>query len=253
MNTSFSSADIKEFLSFPFKDEKWGSKLLIATLLAFFGFLIFPIFLLSGYIYEIMRRMIVERESPSLPEWDAWGDYLVNGFRVWVAGIVYSLPTLLFMLPYIAMMFIMPWLTESSGPNVLPVVMMFFSFGLMGIGMAVSIVAWIFFVPALGHMAAKDELKAAFRIKEFWPVLRNNLVGYLLSFIIYLGLMYVVMFVSQIFVLTVVLCVLYPVVLTVSTTYLYLVTGALFAHAYVEGVENTAVKESALLEESTAE
>lgn len=253
MTSSFTTTNLKELISFPFQDEKWASKLFIAVLLVFFSFLIFPAFVLGGYIYEIMRRMIVERQPPSLPEWDDWGEYLVNGFRVWAVSIIYSLPALLFMLPYAGMMFVMPWITNSSDSGALPVLMMFFSFGLMGIGILLSFVAWVFLLPGLGHMIAKGEFNAAFRIKEFWPVLRNNLVGYILSFVIYMGLMYVIMAVSQILMFTIILCVLYPIVLVISTTYLSVVVSALFAQAYVDGVENTAAKEAALLEEPAAE
>ena len=246
MHTTLTSADLKQFLTFPFKDEKWASKLGIAALLAFFSFLIFPLFILMGYIYEIMRRIVVERESPSMPVWDDWGEYLINGLKMCGAAMVYSIPGLLFFIPYILMTFGLPFVS-NSGADLDPVmgVVMVLMFLLMGLAFLFSVLAGVVLAPGWGHLVAKGEFAAAFRIREFWPVLRNNFVGYLLSMIIVVGLSYVVAFASQLLILTIIFCVFYPIVLIVSSVYTYLVMGALFARAYVDGVENLAAKKSA--------
>lgn len=251
MTTSFTTVNLKDVLSFPFRDEKWVSKLLIASLLMFFSFLIFPGFIFMGYIYEIMRRVIVEREEPSLPEWDEWGDYLANGFQMWAVSALYMLPALVFAIPYLVVFTGLPWIADNSELAGFSVLLIFGSFALGAFGTLVMLAAQVLLVPAWGHMVAKGDFKAAFRLKEFLPVLRNNLVGYLLSVIIYIGLMYIVMFVSQLLVITIILCVLYPFVLIISSIYLSVVMSALLAQAYVDGVENTAAKEAALLAAAT--
>jgi hypothetical protein len=238
---------LKAFLSFPFKDEKWASKLGIAVLLTFLGFLVFPLFILMGYIYEIMRRIIVDRESPSMPEWDDWNEYLANGFKMWGAAMIYSIPGLAFFIPYMLMTFGLP-LLSNSGADLDPVmgIVMILMFLLMGLGFLFSMLGWVILAPGWGHMVARGEFAAAFRIREFWPVLRYNLVGYLLTFIIYMGLLYTLGFASQLLVFTIVLCVFSPLVMLASSVYLYLVIGALFARAYVDGAENAAAKEATL-------
>ena len=248
MSTSFTSTDLKQVLSFPFKDEKWASKLGIAALLSLLGFLIFPALILGGYVYEIMRRVIVQREAPSLPEWDDWGGYLVNGFKMMGVALIYSIPSLLMMIPYMGLTFGLPFLTANGSDVewvVFPAIMLMFL--LMGLGMLLMFLAWVFLLPGWGHMIAKDDFAAAFRIREFWPVLRNNLIGYFLSFVIYMGLMYVVMAVSQILMLTVIFCIFYPIALVVSSVYLSMVMGGLFAQAYMDGVEAAGAKEAALV------
>lgn len=245
MTSTFTTSNLKEVFSFPFKDENWVTKHIYLVLLTFFSFLLFPGIIIMGYVYEIMRRVIVQGEAPSMPEWDDWGEFLVNGLKMWGVSLIYSLPSLLFMGPYLFMMIAMPILTQNPDTEVLGIFLFLGSMFLMFLGIFVSLVVWIFLPPAWGHMVAKGEFGAAFRIKEFWPVLRNNLVGYFLSIVLYFGLIYLVSMFAQLLVITVVLCLLYPIVLAWSSVYMLLVGGGMFAQAYVEGAEITAAKAEA--------
>lgn len=73
------------------EDEQWVSKLLIGAVLAFFAFLILPIFLLIGYMVAVTRQVKNHKELP-LPDWDNWSDMFRDGIVVWVAQLVYTLP-----------------------------------------------------------------------------------------------------------------------------------------------------------------
>jgi hypothetical protein len=54
--------------------------------------LIIPVFILSGYGYRIMKRVIVDGQPPELPEWDDWGGLIKDGLCIYGAGLIYSLP-----------------------------------------------------------------------------------------------------------------------------------------------------------------
>lgn len=73
------------------EDEQWVSKLLIGAVVAFFSFLILPIFLLIGYMVAVTRQVKNHKELP-LPEWDNWSDMFRDGIIVWAAQLVYTLP-----------------------------------------------------------------------------------------------------------------------------------------------------------------
>ena len=81
MSQSFSSEDLKQLFAFPFQDPRWQNKFLIGSLVVFAGFIIplIPFFFVYGYMAQIMRRIIVEKGEPFLPEWDDWGKLFVDG------------------------------------------------------------------------------------------------------------------------------------------------------------------------------
>ena len=112
MASQFTTENLKRVFAFPFEDDEWSAKLMIWVLLSFGSILIVPVLFVTGYQYEIMRRIIVDRTGPSLPEWDDWGRLLKNGARYWGVSLVYLLPTFLVLgVPFfVAMMFL-----ESGG------------------------------------------------------------------------------------------------------------------------------------------
>ena len=78
------------------EDEKWVSKLLIGAVMAYLGFLIIPVFILSGYSVEILENVANGSVRP-LPEWDDFfGPKLRKGLNVFVIRFVYALPLIVF-------------------------------------------------------------------------------------------------------------------------------------------------------------
>jgi len=85
--------DLAQILTFPFQDQDWLKKFLIASLLVLFSFIpVIPLVLLLGYAAEIIRRIAVDHESPSLPEWDDLSLYFNEGIRLFGVGAVYMVP-----------------------------------------------------------------------------------------------------------------------------------------------------------------
>jgi len=82
--------DVGRSFSFVFSDPRWVSKLLIAGLMVLIP--IFGWFALIGYCSRITRLVATTGTDLPLPEWDAFGDLFVDGFKVAAAGFVWSLP-----------------------------------------------------------------------------------------------------------------------------------------------------------------
>jgi hypothetical protein len=100
--------DPAQILTFPSQDQAWLKKFLITSALVFFSFIL--VVLLLGYAAEIIRRIAMDHESPSLPEWDDFNE----GFRFFGVGAVYLIPeTLLFVIGYVGI-FILVLLMESG-------------------------------------------------------------------------------------------------------------------------------------------
>jgi hypothetical protein len=248
MTTQFTSQYLEELFTFPFQDEKWLSKFLIFVILILTSFLIIPGFILGGYFYEIMRRIIVDQQGPSLPDWENAGGYLQNGFKLFLVGFVYTLPGLVFMLlAFLSFSFLPLTMTETFPENE---IFFFISFlggmGLMLFGALVGLVMQFFSLVGIGHMIAHGETGAAFRIREWWPIFRNNLGGYALSYLLLIGASWIIGIVSQFLMMTLILCVLLPVLYPAVYAYLGLLGSAVFGQAYRDGAEASRTQEKQL-------
>jgi len=238
------TTDISQVLAFPFKDEAWVKKLAIASVLIFVSFIpVFPVVLLLGYLAEIIRRIVVDQEPPSLPEWDDLNSFFQDGFRLFGAGALYMIPsTLLIVLGY-ASIFIPVVIVDALGVSdgegvVLMIAGNLAGFGLMGIGIMFSMATGLILPVAGTHAAVKKDFAAAFKFGEIWNIFKANWSGFLVAFLIVIGGSIVMYYGSYFLVVTVILCCLYPFTLCMSTAYLALVGSALVADAYRVGVMN---------------
>ena len=93
---------------------------------------------------------------------------------------------------------------------------------------------------AIGHAIARKEFAAAFRVREWWPILRANLGGFILNFALIVGLTMALSVLYQVLYVTVVLCCLIPVVMSVTTFYNSIVSLTLCARAYRTGMQKLA-------------
>ena len=176
--------DIGKAFTFVFDDDRWVTKLLIAAAIALVGLALFWLVipailafaLLGGYGLEITRR-VIKGSSPVLPEWEDWGALLIDGFKVWVIGIVYALPLIILsfcLSPVIAV------LGDSSEGLA----------GLLGSGLSClsflwSIVVGLFTPAALAFFIVEDDLGAAFRFGDIFNFVRDNFSTYLIALVIY--------------------------------------------------------------------
>ena len=174
--------------------------------------------------------------------WQDWGALLSDGFRAWVISLVFFLPGVIVLVGGYAVYFA-SFLSMSSAsgyesdagivlPFLIGVASMFIGLGLSTL---LFVVASILFPAALAHFAAEDRFAAAFQIGTWWRVLRSNLLGFLIAWIIVVGLMGVIYFVSLSAYFTLVLICLLPILLLPAYFYLMLVGASLFGEVYAEG------------------
>lgn len=240
METAFTTDNLKKLLVFPFQDKHWIIKFILAFVFSWLGIFIIPYWFVLGYFYEIKRRVIVDREPPALPEWDEWENLLKNGLRLFGVGFLYNLPAFILMvLPQFIFFFMIP-LAERSGFEdfFLPFVGMPLIWVLMGVAMLGLFASSFFMIIAAAHMVAKDEFAAAFRIKEWWPLFRKNASGFILSFVLIMGIYFLATFVSQMLIFSIVFCFVFPFAMTFAMIYVQIIGSVLFAQAYNEGVDH---------------
>jgi len=248
-------------LSYPFKDPRWKSKLGLGVLLTLAGMFVpvIPYLFIIGYGYQILHRLIVERGDLYLPEWDDWGKYLKDGWRLFAVWFVYTLPALLIslvgVLAYIGM-FAAMIKAEASGNDEAAIIPMFITMAALFLSIALSMLlamaAALVIAPASAHTVAEASFSAGFDFTGWWKVFKANLGGFFLALVIVMGLMGIVYLLSYIFYMTIVLmCMLFILPILVSF-YIMLVGCAMTGLAYREGTDRLAAIDDTPVENETA-
>lgn len=176
--------DFAKAITYVFEDRRWLTKIGIAA-----GILLVPIlnFSITGYAVEIIRRLM-RRESEVLPEWDNLGQHFMDGIKLWVVGVVYSLPLLLliclFLLPIIPQLLL--GTQDEDIRNFLS------GFGLLALvcgGLILFLYSLFlsFLYPAImSQYASYNSIGACLRIGEIWKMIAQDVGGYIT---IWLGLL----------------------------------------------------------------
>lgn len=231
--------DLNHLFFFPFENaearKRFGLGVLVS--LAAFFIPILPYFVLNGYLMRIIRQ-VVNGEKPHLPAWEDWETLFKDGAKLFAVRLIYTLPLVLFMLPIFAIFFALPFLAETSQNAEALIGLAFLPLGLMMTCLMPFFLALMIILPAAEvHVAVTGEFSAGFRIKEWWPIFRKNLGGFIVAFLIYYGLSLMMTFVLQFLMLTVVFICLLPIFTPAYALYLMTLMYTTFAQAYREGRE----------------
>ena len=234
---------LKPYFRFPFASRDAtnrflaGSGLFLASLFIPFVPALFGL----GYCVQILRRT-GGGEVPSMHAWTDWGALLKDGFRGWAIAFLYFLPgAATFMLGFAAYFVSFIPLMRSSGADsdgglavllLLGMGTMFLSFA---VGSLLFILASIPLPVALAHYAFEDRFAAAFQVRQWWPILRRNLLGVLIAWVVVLGLMGVVWFASLAAYYTFILICLLGLLMMPAYFYVLLVGSAIYGDLYAEG------------------
>lgn len=246
MTNGFTTSNIKQVLTYPFKDPKWVGKCLIGLAMAVGGCIIpiLPGLILMGYFYQIMDRVLNENGDPYLPEWADFGKMLSDGWRLFCVYFLYMLPGFLAMTVGMAAYFGSVIYMASQDANTVNPAMGLVVLGCMGImmlcmmvSMVLMMAAFLILPPALCHTVKKGKFSAGFAIGEWWQVLKANFGGFMIALLIVMGMFTAIYMLSMIFYMTLVLFCLMYVVALVGGFYIGLVFYGLFPLVYREGLE----------------
>lgn len=176
--------DIGKSFGYVFDDDQWITKLLIAAAILALGLLfswmlLIPLILagllLGGYGIEITRR-VINSASPVLPEWDNWGELLIDGVKAWVIGVIYALPIII-----IGLCLSLPIGIAAEDAEAVS----------SGLGAFMSclnllwgIVMGLLLPAAIALFVARGEVSAAFRFGDVINLVRENFGTYLIVLVI---------------------------------------------------------------------
>lgn len=233
--------------TFPFKDPQWKKKAFIGVLVGAMGFFIpvIPWILLAGYLGEILASA-ANGDEPALPEWDDIKRFFGTGVKIVGAVLASIFPGILLMLMGVLTMMGPVFLfmgseTANNRTFLLPL-----TFGLVGGAIVVlAIIYWLFvglLLPVmLTTMLVDGEFKTLFDFRRWWPIFKGNLSGFILSYVLVMGVVMVVSYIAQLMWFTIVLICLMPILYAAVIYYVGLVGAVLFGQAYLIGERKQSV------------
>jgi hypothetical protein len=102
--------DFGTAFGFVFEDEEWIKKVLLGALI-----LLIPIvgqLVVFGYGIAVIRNVKAGNPRP-LPSWNEFAEHLSDGFKYWVATMIYAIPILLLLCP-LALISLLPALSGGN-------------------------------------------------------------------------------------------------------------------------------------------
>lgn len=248
MTEAMATTPLRSVFQFPLKGPNWLSRFAIGCALILAGSFIpiIPMIFVCGYALQVMRQAI-DGQDLVLPEWENWGKLGIDGLRATVVGLVYLLPGMLVMVGGMVLYFVgmIAFTTASAaaeragetmgtvaGLGLLTTLAIFFLS--LAAGPVLLLVGAVPLPAALANMVAHDKTQAAFHLRQLWPFVRVNKLGYLIAWVIIAGLAYIMSLVIMVAYYSIVLCCLIPILIAPVSFYLSLVGAALFGQTYRE-------------------
>lgn len=237
--------NIQDTLLFPVRDAEARKQFLIACgiMLAAFIIPILPTLVVMGYSAKIMRDVIEERKSPSMPAWQGsnLSDLFMDGLRLYGAQMVLMLP--LFLLMGCGMISIFGGsigfaaIAEDGSEAFGTLGMMFFVLGIaiMMLFSILSLPYGIIVSAALPHVATKRSFQAVFEFREWFAIFRKALGQFILGYAIIMLASFIFVIIMQIAMMTIILTCIVPFIMIPYMAYQLIVMNTVFAQAYVIG------------------
>ncbi len=204
--------DVGLAFTFPFQDEEWVTKLILASVILLIPVL--GVIVVLGWSLAISRG-VIKGEAQPLAGWADFADLLTIGFKAFIISLVYALPIIIISIPFglIAAMFedAEGWIAFAS--------ICFSCFSIL-----YGLVLAFIYPAAMGELAATDDMGAALNPTRIMELVRKAPNAYVLTFLATIGVSFLAGF-------GVLLCIV-GVLFTMA--YAYAVYGHLFGQAYLE-------------------
>jgi len=164
---------ISDSMRYPSTDWK---KIIILGLLFMFSFLIVPLFLLYGYVFRVIKASLAGFEG--LPDYEEWGEMLVDGIKLFLVKIIYMLPAIIIGI-YSIFMFAMAlhtfsYLNPATAINPTVIYSLIWGSAALGIGFAIiySLLVYPIMAVGIGNMAFYNgDLGSAFKLGDIFSTI----------------------------------------------------------------------------------
>lgn len=231
---------VSDSLKYP--SSNW-SKVVILGVLFLISILIIPLFLALGYMFRVVKATLAGIDE--LPAFEEWGEMLVEGIKLFLVYLIYSLPAIIIgIFSFISLwssVSSITYITQASGGTLTPE--MFFSIfsgtalvGLIFAGLY-SLVIYPIMAVAIGNMAYYNgDFGAAFRFREILSTISEiGWVDLIIWYIVVILVGGVIAFVGSIIGIIPILG--WIAILLIVYPYLYLFYARAIAWLYISAFE----------------
>lgn len=173
--------DIGKAFSFVFDDEQWISSILICGLL-----LLVPIlgtFLVIGYMLETARNVAMASPRP-LPKWDNFGEKLSLGFAGFVISLGYAMPLVILAVLFACLGAGLGGAAGSEDGAAAAIAGV--TFCIIPLIMLLALIIQPLILAATARYLQTGSLGSAFQIGEVVSMVRSDLSGWVVLFLLYL-------------------------------------------------------------------
>lgn len=144
---------LEDALAYPRRSDDWVATILIGGVLMLLSFLVLPGLVVQGYLLRVLRR-VATGDVEAAPSFTEWGELLVDGIRLFVVGIAYSLVVVV---PMVVLAAVTSGLAAASPRAAGPVVVV-----LILASLVLSFVLAYFLPAAITNFAVEDSIGGAF-------------------------------------------------------------------------------------------
>jgi len=178
--------DIGSAFTYMFDDPDWVKKLAIGGGIAIGGVILSPIIvglaillLLGGYMLETLKS--VRDGQKALPEWTDFGNLFMKGLMVFLIGLIYNIPSLIFSCLSGVTNGVMGQADSNSTlAQVLPILAACFGCFQLILSLAAAVIT-----PAgLIRYARYDTFGAAFQFGEIFNFIKTNIGNYIVAILL---------------------------------------------------------------------
>lgn len=251
---AFSTRGLKALFTYPFRKAGWEKKMLILAGFYLGGLVIplIPWLFAYGYTAEMVRRAAQE-DDPELPEWDNWNELLMDGLRLMGTTLIYTIPLVLIFGfgfgSYFGVTLGSIGLAERSRSEAWILMAILGSFGVfmcsMICGTLFAICSGLLLPAAITHTVVKRSFAAFFHIGEWWRILRANMGGYVIFFILLGGVLFVWQLFYSLLAMTLLLLPVAFLIPILTAPYFSALTAIILGRVYREAQENLSISATA--------
>ncbi len=175
--------DIGSAFTYMFDDQDWIKKIAIGGGITLGAIILLPVLIglalflpLSGYMLETLKNVRDGRPTP-LPEWTNFGDLFSKGLMIFVIGLVYNLPSIIFACASGGINIVLQNPDTSSD---LVGVLTTVSICLSCVQFVVAFLGNALLPAAIIRYAEYGTLGSAFQFREIFNFIKNNIGDYVI-------------------------------------------------------------------------
>ncbi|UTB33645.1 MAG: DUF4013 domain-containing protein [Methanobacterium sp. ERen5] len=161
--------------SMKYPSTNWKN-VIILGLLFMFSFLIVPLFLLYGYVFRVIKASLAGIED--LPDFEEWGEMLVDGIKLFLVHIIYMLPAMILVIySFLALSMALhsfSYINPATTLNLATVYSLIGGSIALGFGSAIiySLIIYPIMAVGIGNMAFHNgDLGSAFKIGDLLAII----------------------------------------------------------------------------------